>query len=461
MGNLEKHIQEHRILGVFDKDHIDTDDFQLSGENLQIKDSGIHHGGLSGNDDDDHKHYALLDGRSGGQTLYGGYKTGENLTFHSTSHATKGFIYLGDGWKIGSDGHIYGNSGYQLRLDSRSESSPGYSFFGDSDTGIYRPATNEVGISTGGTEAVRIDSDGKVGIGTSSPDHPLSVTKSGEATVQIFGADSGDLASIELGKGGSGDRYAYVDLTGDDTYTDYGLRLIRGNSGANTTSELVHRGTGNLQLRTADAGDLVFKTSSATRMTIDSGGDIGIGNDSPNYRLDVKVDDASGYAARFWNDGNDENRYGVTIYCGEDDQSASIGYHLRCYDGDGDHVGGLRHNAGTVEVYQASDEVLKEDINLSSLDGLSIVQNLPLKEFRFKRKKKDDKQGTLHRCDLVAQDCQQVFPEMVEQDPEAGLLTIAPTKLIPVLLKAIQQLSSKVQKLEANCASLYRNDMMS
>jgi hypothetical protein len=44
---------------------------------------------------DDHTIYALLAGRAGGQTLYGGIGSGENLTLHSTAHATKGKIYFG------------------------------------------------------------------------------------------------------------------------------------------------------------------------------------------------------------------------------------------------------------------------------------------------------------------------------------------------------------------------------
>jgi len=39
--------------------------------------------------------------------------------------------------------------------------------------------------------------------------------------------------------------YAYIDFVGDDTHTDYGLRLMRGNSGPNTNSSIQHRGTGN------------------------------------------------------------------------------------------------------------------------------------------------------------------------------------------------------------------------
>lgn len=53
------------------------------------------HGALTGLSDDDHSIYALLLGRSGGQTLIGGTATGNNLTLQSTSHATKGSILFG------------------------------------------------------------------------------------------------------------------------------------------------------------------------------------------------------------------------------------------------------------------------------------------------------------------------------------------------------------------------------
>ena len=44
---------------------------------------------------DDHTQYALLAGRSGGQTLIGDTASGGNLVLNSTAHATKGKIYLG------------------------------------------------------------------------------------------------------------------------------------------------------------------------------------------------------------------------------------------------------------------------------------------------------------------------------------------------------------------------------
>lgn len=60
-----------------------------------IDDSDIDHGSVGGLSDDDHAQYALLAGRSGGQTLTGGTGSGDDLILHSTSHSTKGYILLG------------------------------------------------------------------------------------------------------------------------------------------------------------------------------------------------------------------------------------------------------------------------------------------------------------------------------------------------------------------------------
>lgn len=68
------------------------------------------HGGLAGLGDDDHTQYALLAGRSGGQTLIGGTGSGDDLTLQSTSHATKGDIL------INNDTAILGAGGATVTL---------------------------------------------------------------------------------------------------------------------------------------------------------------------------------------------------------------------------------------------------------------------------------------------------------------------------------------------------------
>ena len=49
------------------------------------------------------------------------------------------------------------------------EAEPSISFINDTDLGLYRPADNEIAFTNGGSESVRITSDGKVGIGTTQP----------------------------------------------------------------------------------------------------------------------------------------------------------------------------------------------------------------------------------------------------------------------------------------------------
>ena len=53
------------------------------------------HGALTGLSDDDHSIYALLAGRSTGQTINGGTGAAEDLTLVSTTNATKGLVQIG------------------------------------------------------------------------------------------------------------------------------------------------------------------------------------------------------------------------------------------------------------------------------------------------------------------------------------------------------------------------------
>lgn len=86
--------------------------------------------------------------------------------------------------------------------------------------------------------------------------------------------------TIELGRGRTNNGYAYIDLVGDATYTDYGLRLIRNNGGANTSSEINHRGTGNLAITTQDNASFKIQTNGANeRLKIRGNGETYFGPD--------------------------------------------------------------------------------------------------------------------------------------------------------------------------------------
>jgi hypothetical protein len=75
------------------------------------------HGALGGLSDDDHSQYALLAGRSGGQTLQGGTASGDDLTLESTSNATKGtIIILNDDLELKSSSSQTYNTGRRSDL---------------------------------------------------------------------------------------------------------------------------------------------------------------------------------------------------------------------------------------------------------------------------------------------------------------------------------------------------------
>ena len=92
------------------------------------------------------------------------------------------------------------------------------------------------------------------------------------SSLQVGVPGANALTNIELGVNATGDRYAHIDLVGDDTYTDYGLRLIRNNGGANTDSFLSHRGTGVLVLNAYDAGGFQVWTSNTPRIVVNATG---------------------------------------------------------------------------------------------------------------------------------------------------------------------------------------------
>ncbi len=79
---------------------------------------------------------------------------------------------------------------------------------------------------------------------------------------------------IEIGKDRTTNGFAYIDLVGDTTYTDYGFRIIRGSQGANAETILTHRGTGVFKFDADDVADMIFSTNSTERMRIDSSGNV-------------------------------------------------------------------------------------------------------------------------------------------------------------------------------------------
>ena len=85
-------------------------------------------------------------------------------------------------------GKIYSTS--QILADSNdSSNAPAFSFMGDSNTGMWQPADDTLGFATGGVDRVRIDSSGRLGIGTSNPAYALDVNTSARFRQSTFTLD--------------------------------------------------------------------------------------------------------------------------------------------------------------------------------------------------------------------------------------------------------------------------------
>lgn len=103
---------------------------------------------------------------------------------------------------------------------------------------------------------------------TVSIDDTGSITLADTDVSLVLKPTSTGIAALEIGTGRSGDGNTYIDLVGDATYTDYGLRILRSPT-ANGNSQMNHRGTGTLYLTTQEAAAVIFQTNSTTALTID------------------------------------------------------------------------------------------------------------------------------------------------------------------------------------------------
>jgi len=158
-------------------------------------------------------------------------------------------------------------------------------YFGDSGNALsgvikYDHNIDAMFFDTNGSERIRIDSSGNVGIGTSSPSSPLEVvggaplasgftqSRSGHPT---FGITNGGTDSIYFHLAPSGGSHqTFMQVRDDDT----------------------------------DVDSIAFSTSGTEAMRIDSSGRVGIGTSSPDQNLHVSDTSSNAYIKIISNDSN-------------------------------------------------------------------------------------------------------------------------------------------------------------
>jgi hypothetical protein len=218
---------------------------------------------------------------------------------------------------------------------------PSYTFTGDTNTGMWSPAADTIAFSEGGTEAMRINSSGNVGIGTSSPAERLTVNSatsefaiqwSGPGNEWVLGSAAtrsyirNKTASVEtltilnageVGIGTSPDANAKLDVAGT-------VRSGAGGSDPGTGAAFYLVGSGSFQTVIGGAAFAVntgANNARTERIRIDASGNVGIGTSAPLQLLQVHGSSGSDVYMRV---SNTDSGTGSGLLMGLDGNEAGV-----------------------------------------------------------------------------------------------------------------------------------------
>lgn len=306
-----------------------------------------------------------------------------------------------------------------------SNTAPSITTAGDTNTGIYFPAADTIAFTEGGAEAMRIDSSGNVGIGTSSPTGKLhavlstsySPGSSWSSSTAVFGGStsvSGAFGIAYDDTNGAGLASIIPGTSYKPIYTNCSEFIVKTNG---TTERMRIDSSGNL---------LVGTTTAAGKITVD--GTVTLTNQAYAYYALSGTSTATGYASG--------QTVGVSIWTN-------------------DRVSSTEFNA-------RSDARLKKDVaSIPVEDAFAFINNVPAIHYKWKNNADDG-----HKFGFLAQDVVKAgFPNLVAQYPDSSIksetdadgftspegivLTVNYDQVVPLLVAAIKELKAEIDLLKA------------
>jgi hypothetical protein len=294
-------------------------------------------------------------------------------------------------------------------------------------------------------------SDMTLGSNYLSSDNSGLVFGTGVITPTNTRSGAGDSNVVDLGNGATRFKDIYTqgkvsvgnfDGAGNGTHTQYENGDVRYE--ANTTFSFFHGTAKTAQLElpgatlpaaesivTREKGDARYLQLSGNTKTTQMTGDVWIGAfDESNTSVNGVFASKGGLIQTQVGSAGAANRAQIECFYGTTKNFRVLS------DGRVLNVGGTM---GTV-----SDRRLKTDIQ--SLDyGLDTINQLKPSRFVMKDNPTEEKIG------FIAQDVQAVIPEIVSMydEEESDILALKTGDIIPVLVKAVQELTAKVTELEA------------
>jgi len=332
------------------------------------------------------------------------------------------------------------------------------------------------------SEILRLKSDGKVGIGTTSPSTNLDISSGGDATINLkaSGQSNGLQLSQLTSDGGSSisatnnnylkfstnatermritsagvvgigtsSPHSISNLHVADTYANEPMIRIETSDGGNKRLDLYVSGGHGYITATQSAQDLnfatrtnlIFKTNtSSERMRIDSSGNLLVAKTSTTRVASGAEIRPTGFG-RFTRDQANPLELVRTTNDGEA---------IKFYK-DNTNVGNISVTASSTSYNTSSDYRLKENVDYT-FDATTRLKQLKPARFNFIADADTTVDGFIaHEVSSVVPEAITGTKDAVDENGNPEYQGIDQSKLVPLLVKTIQELEARITALEAN-----------